>query len=162
MFLYKLCYKIVLSPLVDGIFMTNVTRTNRCRTPSSSKQASLKKQLHNSSCKINRLRPKNSPANIPGVAVLRTTKQSPAPTGAKRKLNANLEQGGDIFHPAPFYAVKRSKSTVPPAGFLRTRICPCQGPIPGGKIYWCRRRLGSRWQRCCWYVCAGILRCSHL
>ena len=31
--------------------------------------------------------------NIPSVVVLCTTTQSPAPTGARQKLNANLEQG---------------------------------------------------------------------
>ena len=38
------------------------------------------------------------------------------PTCAWQKLNANLEQGGYIIHPAPFYDVKTSSgaSTLPP------------------------------------------------
>ena len=66
------------------------------------------------------------------------TTQSPEPNSARRKTNANFEQGGDIFHPAPCYAVKTSSARCIQFAsgwvFEDKDLPMCQGPILGGKF----------------------------
>jgi len=53
-------------------------------------------------------------------------------------MNANFEQGGDIFHPAPRYAVKTSSAWcihLASGWVFEDKDLPiCQGPILGGKF----------------------------